>query len=57
MRSQQQAAIRVSEGIGQLGYYGGPCLHIIDLLGLGDPLLARLPAASPFLTRTGHLPA
>lgn len=40
---------------GHLGYYGGPCLHIIDQSGLSDALLARLPANSPILGRAGHL--
>lgn len=30
--------------IGMMGYYAGPKTHIIDELGLCDPLLARLPA-------------
>ena len=41
--------------IGMLGYFGGPRVHVIDLLGLGDPLLARIPgghADSPM----GHFP-
>ena len=41
--------------IGMLGYFGGPRVHVIDLLGLGDPLLARLPGGmldSPI----GHFP-
>jgi len=32
-------------GIGMVGYYAGPNVHIIDELGLGDPLLARLKPA------------
>ncbi len=37
---------------GMLGYFGGPDLYIVDFMGLGDPLLARLPAISPW--RIGH---
>jgi len=35
--------------VGFLGFYAGPEVHVIDLIGLPDPLLARLPG----LTR-GH---
>jgi arabinofuranosyltransferase len=41
--------------IGMLGYFAGPRVHVIDLLGLGDPLLARIPGGftdSPM----GHFP-
>jgi arabinofuranosyltransferase len=37
---------------GVLGYFAGPRLHIVDIMGLGDPLLARLPALSSW--RIGH---
>jgi len=33
--------------IGMLGYFGGPRVHVVDLLGLGDPLLARIPGGTP----------
>lgn len=40
--------------IGQLGYYGGPDLHIVDVTGLADPLLARTPIVKgPW--RIGHI--
>jgi arabinofuranosyltransferase len=41
--------------IGMLGYFGGPRVHVIDLLGLGDPLLARIPGGSPD-SPIGHFP-
>jgi arabinofuranosyltransferase len=37
---------------GMAGYFGGPTLYIVDTVGLGDPLLARLPAVSRW--RIGH---
>ncbi len=41
--------------IGQYGYYAGPHVHVVDDIGLGDPLLARLaPKAAGALT-PGHL--
>jgi arabinofuranosyltransferase len=29
-------------GVGMLGYYAGPGVHVLDTLALGDPLLAKL---------------
>jgi arabinofuranosyltransferase len=40
--------------IGVRCYYGGPAIHYIDHLGLGDPLLARLPTRDPDHWRIGH---
>ena len=34
--------VAVFSGIGMTGYFAGPNTHLIDELGLGDPLLARL---------------
>lgn len=33
--------------VGFYGYFAGPQVHVVDLLGLGDPLMARLPLADP----------
>jgi arabinofuranosyltransferase len=41
--------------IGMLGYFGGPRVHVIDILGLGDPLLARIPGGVPD-SPIGHFP-
>ena len=40
--------------IGLFGYYAGPAVHVLDLWGLGDPLLARLPARQDIRWRVGH---
>lgn len=40
--------------IGMIGYYAGPKIHIIDELGLADPLLARLPAKTEQNFFAGH---
>jgi arabinofuranosyltransferase len=37
---------------GMLGYAAGPTIHIVDTVGLGDPLMARLPADAGW--RIGH---
>lgn len=41
-------------GIGMLGYFAGPRVHIIDLLGLAEPFLGRLPTISKNDWRVGH---
>jgi arabinofuranosyltransferase len=44
----------VENSIGQVGFYAGPTLHILDNYALGDPLLSRLPIANPAYWRIGH---
>jgi len=41
-----------TDAAGFIGYAAGPGVHFIDKYGLGDPLLARLPAEVPW--RIGH---
>lgn len=41
-----------TDAAGFIGYAAGPDVHLIDKYGLGDALLARLPADSPW--RIGH---
>lgn len=45
----------VRGAVGIQGYFAGPDRHLIDIFGLGDPLLARLPAISTPYWRVGHL--
>ncbi len=45
----------VCRTIGFNGFFAGPAIHVIDLMGLSDPLLARLPASSREEWRIGHL--
>ncbi len=33
--------------VGFYGYFAGPQVYVVDMLGLGNPLLARLPLADP----------
>ena len=40
------------QSIGIAGYYGDPQVHVVDQLGLADPLLSHLPADPQ--SRTGH---
>lgn len=44
--------VAVQDVIGIYGYQSPLLLHIIDVLGIGDPLLARLPSQRPW--RIGH---
>lgn len=44
--------VGVHSTVGILGFYAGPGLHIVDAMGLGDPLLARLPTQPGY--RVGH---
>jgi arabinofuranosyltransferase len=55
LRRRGPALIRLSTlGCGLFGYYAGPDIHIVDEWALGDPLLARLPAARRLSWRIGH---
>ncbi len=44
--------VYVFGGIGFIGYFAGPELHIIDPLGLGDALMARVPPSGHWMA--GH---
>jgi arabinofuranosyltransferase len=44
----------VRGAVGMVGYAAGPEVTVIDEFGLGDPLLARLPVATPRGWRIGH---
>jgi arabinofuranosyltransferase len=44
----------VEGGIGFMGYYSGPGVHIVDMHALADPLLARMPTAFDVMWRIGH---
>ncbi|RMD87702.1 MAG: hypothetical protein D6808_00995 [Candidatus Dadabacteria bacterium] len=46
-------AIRVKGTVGMFGYYAGTQKIVIDICGLGDPLLSRIPA-KPIKHRIGH---
>jgi arabinofuranosyltransferase len=44
----------LAPNVGVAGYYGGPNLHLIDVMGLCDPLLARLQPIPRRHWRAGH---
>ena len=46
--------IKLEAAIGQVAYYAGPTVHFVDVYGLTEPLLARLPVVDPLHSRIGH---
>jgi arabinofuranosyltransferase len=44
--------VLTTDAAGFIGYAAGPGVYFVDKYGLGDPLIARLPAKSPW--RIGH---
>ncbi len=46
--------IFIAGAIGMFGYFAGPEKHIVDINGLADPLLARLPIPPEKSWRIGH---
>ncbi len=52
---EQKTKTAVFSGIGMVGYFAGPGVHLIDVLALGDPLLSRLPPANPADWLIAHL--
>lgn len=47
--------VRLGIAIGQMGLDLGPRVHIVDVVGLADPLLARLPGKYDKRWRIGHI--
>ena len=39
----QGAQVRIADGLGFVGFFAGSEVHLVDPMGLTDPLLARLP--------------
>lgn len=53
-RAREEGRDVVERGsVGFYGYFAGPEVYVVDLLGLADPLLARLPPVDPNW-RIGH---
>src|SRR5205814_87522 len=44
---------RKTKVVGVYGYYAGPAIHVVDVMALCDPFLARLPALTT-KWRIGH---
>lgn len=59
--SHHPAKVHIGGGFGGLpiGFFGfsaGPHKHILDVLGLADPLMARIPPPDPAKCTNGHYP-
>jgi arabinofuranosyltransferase len=52
LAARAAGGVIVSGQVGYFGYHAGPGVHVVDEFGLGDPLLARLPAKPGW--RIGH---
>jgi arabinofuranosyltransferase len=50
-RAEKQP-VALASAIGMFAFYAGPEVHVLDVLALTDPLLARLPSNRPW--RPGH---
>ncbi|MBN62358.1 MAG: hypothetical protein CME20_13465 [Gemmatimonadetes bacterium] len=50
----EQQVVTTFVNLGILGYYAGPHAHHIDVLGITDPLLSRLPAYDDATWAPGH---
>ncbi|MCK5126664.1 MAG: hypothetical protein KAR42_10440 [candidate division Zixibacteria bacterium] len=46
--------ITTAGGIGYVGFYSGPRVHIVDVYALADPLLSRMPSVMDIKWRAGH---
>ena len=51
---EQGRQVVVRGNIGLFGYYAGPKVHIVDYLGLSDPLIARMQIPNKKRWRIGH---
>ena len=51
-RRERRPAVTM-DAVGFFGFEAGPDVHVVDVLGLGDPLLSRLPSRLP-PWRIGH---
>jgi arabinofuranosyltransferase len=47
---RQRKTTVATDVVGVFGFFAGPRMHVVDLRGDEDPLLARLPAGSQWLT-------
>jgi len=53
-RRARQTPVVIQSSAGMWGFFAGPQVHLIDRMGLGDPLLSRLPTRDPSSWRIGH---
>jgi arabinofuranosyltransferase len=53
-RYEPTHVVASTTSMGMFGYYAGPSVHLVDVLALPDPLLARLPVPRQVRWRIGH---
>ncbi len=46
--------VQAQTAVGYFGYFAGPGVHVVDVYGLADPLLARIPFVPDGAWRPGH---
>lgn len=51
---RQNRRIMVRSTVGYYGYFAGPDTYVVDICGLGDALIARLPFDTTHTWRIGH---
>jgi arabinofuranosyltransferase len=51
---RERLLVAIRGDIGLFGFYAGPDVHVVDVWGLADPLVARLPARRDMNWRVGH---
>ena len=51
---KEAPVVGIEGGVGYMGFYSGPGIHIVDFHALTDPLLCRLPTAMDIKWRMGH---
>ncbi|OGO25088.1 MAG: hypothetical protein A2W33_06480 [Chloroflexi bacterium RBG_16_52_11] len=54
VRKDNPMGVEITGPLGIFSYIKGPNIHVIDLNGLADPLMARLPIENPEHWRIGH---
>jgi len=47
--------VQIARGVGMVAFYAGPNVYMLDLLGLGDPLLSKIPNTKYYEWIPGHL--
>jgi arabinofuranosyltransferase len=52
---EKHEKVYIGKGIGYLGYYAGPEVHILDYYAIADPLMSRLPIQPGTRWATGHV--
>jgi len=52
--AKEKGGVMVIGNVGYFGFFAGPMAHIVDTIGITDPLLARLPSSKNPNWRIGH---